>query len=93
MLPEQEIKMIMNNHMKDLIEGGYTSSQVLNMDETGINKAIGPTHIYIPIDGGRGEQPGGDVKARITGVITVAANGLFLPNKFIFKHSKSEIVQ
>jgi len=61
----------------------------LNLDETALNFGIGPTYIYIPQDAQRGLSEGTNVKARVTVVPTVDAEGTFLPLMFILKHSKS----
>ena len=68
----------------------YESHQVANLDETALNWGLGPNYIYCACDTDRGEQAGlTDLKARITGVPTVLANGNFLPMFFIIKHSRS----
>jgi hypothetical protein len=59
------------------------------LDETALNFGIGPTYIYIPIDADRAVAEASNVKARITCVPIVTAEGAFLPMMFILKHSKS----
>ena len=72
-----------------LIDGGYEDYQVANLDETALNWGLGPTYIFCASDTDRGEQEITDVKARITKVPVVLANGKFLPLYFILKHSVS----
>jgi hypothetical protein len=74
---------------KQLIEGGYTLTQIGNMDETAINWGIGPTHVYCGKNAERGEQEITDTKARITGIPLVIADGKLAPAMFIIKHSVS----
>ena len=62
--------------------------QVVNLDETAIQWGIGPTHIYMPQDGDRGQGEMSDTKARFTAVLMIDANGQFLPSFYILKHSK-----
>ena len=63
--------------------------QVANLDETALNWGLGPTYIYCSTKADRAEQEITDLKARITMVPTVLANGTFLPSYFILKHSVS----
>jgi hypothetical protein len=62
--------------------------QVVNLDETAIQWGLGPTHIYMPKDGDRGQGEISDTKARFTAVLMIDANGQFLPSFYILKHSK-----
>ena len=55
-------EFILNNNLKP--------NEVFNMDETGINWGLGPTHAWIPKDANRAGQPATDLKARITDIVT-----------------------
>ena len=64
------------------------ASQVINLDETAVQWGLGPTHIYMPKNGDRGQSEISDLKARFTAVLMVDAQGDFLPSLYILKHSK-----
>lgn len=72
-----------------IIEKKLSPQQVLNMDETGINKTNLPTYLYVPENAERAESYGTASKSRITAIITVNAHGEFLPTMFILKHSST----
>jgi hypothetical protein len=88
-LSPDAVQQIMLRHQQQIREGGYLPRQILNLDETALNFGIGPTYIYIPIDADRAVAEASNVKARITCVPIVDAEGTFLPMMFILKHSKS----
>jgi len=89
-IPDQaSIREIMKTSQEAILAGDYDISAILNLDETAFNWGIGPTYIYTAKDADRGEQQITDEKARITAVLAIAGTGIFLPNMFIFKHSKS----
>ena len=75
----------------NILVNNLSASQVFNMDETGVNQGLGPTHMYVPKSAARASQPTTDVKARITDVVTVSANGEFAPNMFILKHYETKV--
>lgn len=85
----EEIREKLKKNQDVITTGGYSLSQILNLDETALNFGIGPTYVYIPQDAQRGLSEGSNVKARVTVVPTVDAEGTFLPLMFILKHSKS----
>ena len=86
-LPKQpEVSKDMGAIKTNILVNNLSASQVFNMDETGVNQGLGPTHMYVPKSTARASQPTTDVKARITDVVTVSANGEFAPNMFILKH-------
>ena len=86
---EKTIHEKMKKYQDELIRGGYAIIQIGNMDETAINWGIGPTHVYCGKDAERGEQEITDIKARITGIPLVIADGKLAPTMFIIKHSVS----
>ena len=86
---EDHVQAVMKMFQEILKAEDYADYQVGNLDETALNWGLGPTNIYCASDTDRGEQEVTDLKARITGVPVVLANGLFLPMYFIIKHSKS----
>lgn len=66
----------------------YLPHQVINLDETALNWAIGPTHMYIPAEIRRAEsEVSTDEKARVTLVPAIDAAGCSLPLYFIIKHT------
>ncbi len=71
-----------------IINLGLDSRQVINLDETAVQWGLGPTHIYMPKNGDRGQGEISDLKARFTAVLMVDAIGDFLPSFYILKHSK-----
>jgi hypothetical protein len=75
----------------EIISKGFHVHEIANMDETGLNYGLGPTHVFCPEDAERGEQECTDEKARVTAIVTVLATGEFLPCVFILKHSKSSL--
>lgn len=89
-VPEEEIIRQLMLPQQKIIEGKYLPSQICNIDETGINYGITNTHTYLPSDVSRGLQDlQTDIKARITALPGAFADGDFLPNFFILKHSIS----
>ena len=61
---------------------------VHNFDETAVTYAIGPTYVFIPKEQARAAQdPGYNVKARITAVVSYSGNGQPDPLMFIIRHS------
>jgi hypothetical protein len=88
-LPVEDVRRIMKNSQDKIIENGYSPSQILNLDETALNFAIGPTNVYLPKDQTRAIAESCNSKARVTLIPTVRADGTFLPLMFILKHSKS----
>lgn len=85
----QEIWATMGGGQAVYTNGGFVPCQVLNMDETAFNFALGPTHMYVPQNQERAHDSGAtDAKARVTAVVTVDGTGKFLPLMMIVKHSK-----
>jgi hypothetical protein len=83
---------MMGSVQAKIIQGNYSRNQIINLDETAINWGLGPTHVYCAKTADRGEQEITDVKARVTAIVMVSADGDFLPVFYIFKHSKSSEV-
>ena len=67
------------------VAGGFTAEQVANFDESGICP-LSPDYQYAPTDTTRTLQIG-EEKVRVTGCISVNANGQLLPCMFIMKHN------
>jgi hypothetical protein len=89
-LPEEEVNRQLKMCQDKIREGRYLPSQICNIEETGINYGSTNTYSYIPIDASRGTQDlKSDLKARITSLSRAYADGSFLPNHFIIKHSIS----
>ena len=90
--PVEEIIRILGIGQNLIIEKGYDSRTIYNMDETAVTYAIGPTHQYVPKDQCRAASVvGTSEKLRITAIITVNANGEFTPLLLISKHSSNTI--
>ena len=86
----EEIWRIMGEGQAAYINGQFVPVQVLNMDETAFNFALGPLYMYIPTEQKRAHDSGAtDAKARITAIVTVDGLGEFLPLIMIVKCSKS----
>ena len=95
-VPEsEEILQFMRIGQKLFIDNQHDENTCFNFDETAFTWAIGPTHVYCPINQQRATNIGiTDTKVRITAVITVSAAGHFAPLMLILKHSvSSEKVQ
>jgi DDE superfamily endonuclease len=61
-----------------------------NFDETAFTWAVGPTHMFIPVNQSRAQQFGvSNAKLRITASIAVSGEGKFAPLFIIIKHSVS----
>jgi hypothetical protein len=88
-LPVSDVRRILKTSQDVIVNKGYLPSQILNLDETALNFAIGPTYVYLPVDHTRASSDACNSKARVTLIPTVAADGNFLPLMFILKHSKS----
>jgi hypothetical protein len=88
-LPVSDVRRILKTSQDVIVSKGYLPSQILNLDETALNFAIGPTYVYLPVDHTRASSDACNSKARVTLIPTVAADGNFLPLMFILKHSKS----
>ena len=85
----EEVRRLMKVSQDEILASGYNASQILNLDETALNFAIGPTYAYLPIKQARAIGQACNTKARVTLIPTVAADGQFLPLMFILKHSQS----
>ena len=51
--------------ISQIIENGYSPSQILNLDETSLNFAIGPKYVYLPKDQTRVIAESCNSKARV----------------------------
>ena len=56
-----------------------SANDVINADETGINRGLNPTHAYIPDGAERAAAPASDEKARFTSMEAGTAAGNMLP--------------
>ena len=73
---------------------GHNYWTAFNMDETAFTYAIGPTHMFCPIDQERAMNMGiPNTKLRISAVITVSGDGNFAPLMMIIKHSVSSLAR
>ena len=90
-IPEsEEILQVMRIGQKLFIDNEHDENTCFNFDETAFTWAIGPTHVYCPINQQRATNIGiTDTKVRITAVIAVNAAGQFAPLMLILKHSVS----
>ena len=90
-IPEsEEILQVMRIGQKLFIDNEHDENTCFNFDETAFTWAIGPTHVYCPINQERATNIGiTDTKVRITAVIAVNAAGQFAPLMLILKHSVS----
>ena len=87
---DEEIAGVLKIGQEILIRNGHTAQSCYNFDETAFTWAIGPTHVYCPINQGRATNIGiSNTKLRITAVIAVNAEGTFAPLMLIIKHSVS----
>ena len=69
---------------------GHTKDTTINMDETAFTYAIGPEYTYCPPDQSRAQNIGiPNTMLRITAVVAVSGNGVFVPLFIITKHSVS----
>ena len=85
---DEEIAAVLRIGQKKLIENEHTARSCYNFDETAFTWAIGPTHVYCPINQARATNIGiSNTKLRITAVIAVSAEGNFAPLMLIIKHS------
>ena len=87
---DEEIASVLSIGQRKFIENGHTAGSCYNFDETAFTWAIGPTHVYCPINQARATNIGiSNTKLRITAVIAVNAEGAFASLMLIIKHSVS----
>ena len=87
---DEEIQRIMNIGQKMYRDYGHTKDTTINMDETAFTYAIGPEYTYCPPDQSRAQNIGiPNTMLRITAVVAVSGNGVFVPLFIIIKHSVS----
>ena len=69
-----------------------TADDIINADETGINRGLNPTHAYVPDGAERAAAPASDEKARFTSMEAGTAAGNMLPQFEIIECTLAEIV-
>jgi DDE superfamily endonuclease len=68
----------------------HSPNTTWNFDETAFTWAVGPTHMFVPVNQNRAQQLGvSNAKLRITASIAVSGEGKFAPLFLIIKHSVS----
>jgi hypothetical protein len=91
---EMEVREQMKIGQDLYLSEGHEYWTAFNMDETAFTYAIGPTHMFCPIDQERAMNMGiPNTKLRISAVITVSAEGKFAPLMMIIKHSVSSFAR
>lgn len=86
----EEIASVLSIGQQKFVENCLTARSCYNFDETPFTWAIGPTHVYCPINQARATNIGiSNTKLQITAVIAVNAEGVFAPLMLIIKHSVS----
>jgi DDE superfamily endonuclease len=87
---DEEIRRILKIGQDLYISHGHRPETCFNFDETALTYAIGPSHMFCPVDQKRATNIGiNNDKLRITAVIAVNGVGWFAPLMLIIKHSAS----
>jgi hypothetical protein len=91
---EMQVRAQMKIGQDLYLSEGHEYWTSFNMDETAFTYAIGPTHMFCPIDQERAINMGiPNTKLRISAVITVSGEGKFAPLMMIIKHSVSSFAR
>ena len=86
----EEIAHTLSIGQEVLVKNGHTAQSCYNFDETAFTWAIGPTHVYCPINQARATNIGiSNTKLRITAIIAVNAECSFAPIMLIIEYSVS----
>ena len=86
----EECDAIMKAMQDEIVEGSYSSDEIVSADETGLNWQLSPLYKFVERYVRADKLPGDDY-LRLTGLFSILACGKILPGFFIIKNSSKNV--